>query len=145
MELELNEQFGMSVSTTTIWRALAEMGYSWKKVKIHCSILRPCLMFRKVDRRAIEQNEDVRDAYRFHMSFEYHPEQLVFVDESSCDRRLARQYGRAMKGRRVTRKTVFFHGRRYLTCYILLDDFYIPFLGILCCLQYCSMRYSTSG
>ena len=56
------------------------MGYSQKKVKIYRSILRPCLMYRKVDCRAIEKNEDIRNAYRFRMSFEYRAEQHVFVD-----------------------------------------------------------------
>ena len=66
----------------------------------------------KVDRRAMEQNEDVRAVYRFHMAFEYRPEQLVFVDESSCDRRLSREYGRTLRGHRVTKKTVFVCGKR---------------------------------
>ena len=39
------------------------------------------LMFRQVDHRAIEQSEDAHTAYVFHMSFEYHPKQLVFVDK----------------------------------------------------------------
>ena len=45
LELELNERFGLNVSTTTIWRALAEMGYSRKKVKIHQHILRLHITF----------------------------------------------------------------------------------------------------
>lgn len=49
------------------------------------------------------------------MGFEYHPEQLVFVDESSCDRRLSREYGRASRGSRVMKKTIFVRGRRYLS------------------------------
>ena len=30
---------------------------------------------------AIEQSEDAHTVYVFHMSFEYHPKQLVFVDK----------------------------------------------------------------
>ena len=76
--------------------------------------LKQCLTLGKVDRRAMERNEDVRASYLFHMSFQYRPEQLVFVDESSCDRRLSRGYGRAVRGRRVMRKTVFVRGKRYV-------------------------------
>jgi hypothetical protein len=61
----------------------------------------------------MERDEEDRAAYMYHMSSEYTPEQLVFVDESSCDRRIARGYGRAVAGQRVTRKTVFVRGKRY--------------------------------
>ena len=61
----------------------------------------------------MEQSEDARALYRYHMGLEYEPEQLVFVDESACDRRLSRNYGRAVIGHRVTRKTVFVRGKRY--------------------------------
>lgn len=70
----------------------------------------------KVDWRAMERSEDARAAYRFHMGFEYRAEQLVFVDETSCDRRLSRGYGRAARGQRVRRKTVFIRGKRYIQC-----------------------------
>ena len=59
----------------------------------------------------MEQSEDARAV--FHMSYEYRPEQLVFVDESSCDRQLSREYGRAARGRRITRKTIFMRGKRH--------------------------------
>jgi hypothetical protein len=61
----------------------------------------------------MEQNEDARAAYMYHMSSEYKPEQLVFVDESACDQRISRGYGRAAVGHRVIKKTVFVHGKRY--------------------------------
>jgi len=77
LRLEVNERFGLNVSTAAVRRALAEMGYSRGKVKFYQATSKLCLMFGQVDRRAIEQNEDAR------------AEQLVFVDESSCDRRAA--------------------------------------------------------
>jgi hypothetical protein len=60
----------------------------------------------------MERNEDARMAYMYHMNLLYEPEQLVFVDESSCDRRISRGYGRAPAGRRVARNTVFIRGKR---------------------------------
>ena len=90
-------------------------------------ILEQRLTFRKVDRRAIEQSEDARAAYTFHMSFEYCVEQLVFVDESSCDRWLSRMYGHAVRGHRVTRKSVFVRGKRYLLCQLFSNATNIAF------------------
>ena len=88
-------------------------------------VLVQCLIFKQVDRRAMERDEDVRATYMYNMSLEYQPEQLVFVDESSCDRRISRGYGRAVRGRRVTRKTVFVRGRRYCNTNCLVDSAYI--------------------
>lgn len=58
-------------------------------------------------------DEDDRAVYMYLMCSRYRPEQLVFVDESSCDRRISRGYGRAVKGQRVTKKTVFVRGKRF--------------------------------
>jgi len=46
-------------------------------------------MFRQADRRAIEQDEGAPAADLSHTGFEHCPEQLVSVDESSCDHRAA--------------------------------------------------------
>lgn len=35
----------------------------------------------------MERNEDKRNAYLYHVGLNYTPEQLVFLDESSFDRR----------------------------------------------------------
>jgi hypothetical protein len=58
-------------------------------------------------------DEDARATYMYRMCLRYRPEQLVFVDESSCDRRISRGYGRAAKGQRATKKTVFVRGKRF--------------------------------
>ena len=62
----------------------------------------------------MERDEDTRATYIYNMNFEYQLEQLVFVDESSCNRRISPGYaGRAGRVRCVTRKTVFVRGKRY--------------------------------
>ena len=71
------------------------------------------LMFKQVGQRAMEWNEDIRAAYMYNMSFRYWPEQLVFVDESSCDHWISWGYGCAPRGHCVMRKTVFVCGKRY--------------------------------
>ena len=46
---------------------------------------------------------------------QYTPEQLVFVDETSCDRRTAnRSYGWAKEGERATRRAFCVRGKRYM-------------------------------
>ena len=47
------------------------------------------------------------------MSESYLPEQLVFVDECSSDRRIRRDRGCSMCGERAHKKVVFLRGRRY--------------------------------
>ena len=75
----------------------------------------------------------------YHMGIEYNAEQLVFVDESACDRRIARGYGRAVAGRRVTRKTVFVRGKRYSNPN--LSNVTYAMLDIQSCLQFASTEY----
>ena len=104
-------------------------------------ILTHNLTLRKVDRRAMEQNEDVCAAHQFHMGFEYHPNQLVFVDESSCDRRLSWEYSRAARGHCVIKKTVFVWGKRYMWPTKLSGQ--SSFSDIWCYLQSHLMGYLT--
>lgn len=50
-----------------------------------------------------------------HIGLNYQPAQLVFVDESSCDRRTTfRGYAWAIKGQRAIRSVFFVRGRRYV-------------------------------
>lgn len=57
-------------------------------------------------------NEDACAMYTYVICSKYRPEQLVFVDESSCDHWISREYGRAVRGHHVTKKTVFVRGKR---------------------------------
>ena len=47
----------------------------------------------QVTRIAIERNLELRANFVAHLSLNYTPEQLVFVDESAADRRIGRSRG----------------------------------------------------
>ncbi len=61
----------------------------------------------------IERNELKHEEFRQHMALSYLPDQLVFVDESACDRRTTyRGRAWAIKGQRAVRKAFFIRGKR---------------------------------
>ena len=67
----------------------------------------------QLTRNAIERSARKRAAYSFKVGAAYSAEQLVFVDESSADRRTTyRGYAWAITGRRAVRKAFFVRGRR---------------------------------
>jgi hypothetical protein len=68
----------------------------------------------QVTKAAMERNVEARALYQAHVATRYHPNQLVYVDESAADRRTTFR-GRAwsIRGRRAVRKTFFVRGRRY--------------------------------
>ena len=67
---------------------------------------------KKLTTRAREQDEQLRGEYLARIQ-QYHPRQLVFVDESSCDRRVSqRVYGWAPLGTRSRRREFFVRGAR---------------------------------
>jgi hypothetical protein len=67
----------------------------------------------------MERNETKRANYIYRMGLNYQPEQLVFVDESSFDRRATyRGYAYALKGQRALRKCFFLRGKRYYHSFI---------------------------
>lgn len=62
-------------------------------------------------KRAIERDENKRRRYFELMTDNFEPEQLVFVDESAVDKRVAwRQRGYSRKGTRAVKKTDFKRG-----------------------------------
>lgn len=66
----------------------------------------------KITKQAQERNETLRSEYMLRMT-KYTAEQLVFVDESACDRRTTyRGVGWALKGERAFQKAVFVRGTR---------------------------------
>jgi hypothetical protein len=70
----------------------------------------------------MERNEAKRADFVFRMGLQYRADQLVFVDESSMDRRAAcRDYAYALKGRRALRKCFFMRGTR---CVMSQPEFY---------------------
>lgn len=60
----------MPVTTSSIGRALASIGWTKKKIR----------------RVAKGQNADLRDSYLYNIS-KFFPKHFVFVNESGCDRR----------------------------------------------------------
>ncbi|KAJ2911978.1 hypothetical protein MD484_g8431, partial [Candolleomyces efflorescens] len=63
--------------------------------------------------KAIERNEELRLRYQALIA-EYLPEQLVFVDESACNRNTTkRNYAWAPSGTRARRRDYFVRGQRY--------------------------------
>ncbi|KAF8598999.1 hypothetical protein BDV93DRAFT_406239, partial [Ceratobasidium sp. AG-I] len=71
LQTALRERRGIVVSLSTIWRSLQRCGYSMKKMS----------------KRAAERSNQKRLEYFALIGGTYTPEQLVFVDESSFDRR----------------------------------------------------------
>lgn len=93
----LGTRAGIEVNKSTIWRALSRRGFTMKKLT----------------RNALERNEVKRSLYQLQYGKLYTPEQIVFVDESSFDRRTAiRGRAWALTGKQATRKCFFVRGRR---------------------------------
>lgn len=89
---------GVLADVTTISRSLRRRG----------------LVRKEVTRPAREQNEVARLIYQMKIGTTYRARQLVFVDESACDRRTARRkYGWARIGDRARRRDFFIRGKRY--------------------------------
>lgn len=63
---------------------------------------------------AIERNEYKRANYMYRVG-RYQANQLVFVDESACNKRTVyRNYGWALSGTRAIKRACFVCGRRYV-------------------------------
>ena len=100
----------------------------------------------------MERSETKRLQYTYHMGLMYLPEQLVFVDESSFDRRTS-YHGRAyaLKGQRVHQKCFFIRGQRYVpssSAGIIIDirqviPFFRPYHLKECCIAILSRALST--
>ena len=67
----------------------------------------------QITKKARERSETVRIEYRLKIGSQYTPEQLIFVDESACDRRtFLRSKAWALRGHKATRKQFFARGKR---------------------------------
>ena len=68
----------------------------------------------KISKKALERSETARLQYRIKVGAQYRAEQLVFVDESACDRRtFLRKRAWALQGHQATRKQFFARGKRF--------------------------------
>lgn len=97
MAVFLCDEFDITVSSSSIKRALSSAG--WTKKTAH--------------KRAKEQNPDLRDFY-FHKLSEFQSYQLVYVDESGCDKRIGfRRTGWSPLGVTPVQVAKFHRGQRY--------------------------------
>jgi transposase len=97
MAIMLHDDFGILPSTSGLSRALKDIGWS-KKATRHV---------------AQERNADLRDLYVHNLS-DFHSWQLIFVDESGCDKRVGfRRRGWSPLGVTPVQITRFHRDRRY--------------------------------
>lgn len=115
LQESLRDNCGVEASLQTVWRALKRSGYSMKKVCLITFMEDIYLQKTKLTKTAIERSAAKRAAYMTKVGWNYTPEQLVFVDESACNRKMAyRERAWAIRGRRAVRKAFFVRGRRYV-------------------------------
>lgn len=97
MAVFLYDEFGITASSSSIKRTLSSAGWTKKKAQ----------------QKAKEQNPDLRDFY-FHRVSEFHSYQLVYVDESGCDKRIGfRRTGWSPLGVAPVQVAKFHRGQRY--------------------------------
>ncbi|KAM0714702.1 hypothetical protein Q7P37_009719 [Cladosporium fusiforme] len=93
----LEEEFGVQVARSSVGKVLDSVGWSKKKTR----------------RVAQEQNADLRD-FHIHTMSQYASYQLVFVDESGCDKRVGyRRTGWSPRGIAPVQVAQFRRGERY--------------------------------
>ena len=93
----LQNEFGILVSTSTISRTLSRMRWTKKIMR----------------RRARERNPDLRDFYMYKIC-NLHSWQLIFVDESGCDKRAGlRRTGWSPRSVTPVQVDPFHRGKRY--------------------------------
>lgn len=104
---------GKSMDDTTVARTLRRLGFTLKKVRLSLRSWYTVSHISQLTPRAIERNERKRLAFAVHMAENYRAEQLVFVDESACDRRTYfRNRAWALCGQPAYRKLHFVRGKR---------------------------------
>ena len=111
----MSEVCEVDVSESTIYRKLKRRGFTRKKVRnaILSSIPHRFSYPIKVTRPARERDEADRVYYKAIIGGHYQPQQLVFVDESHCNRYTTRRsYAWAPCGDRARRRDFFIRGQK---------------------------------
>lgn len=109
------------VSLSTMLRALKQKGITNKKVinLISCKGSSSYGCMRQLTRTAAERDEEQRFEFRMKMLLTYLAEQLVFVDESSFDRRnIMRTRGYAVSGFRAFKRALLVRKKRSVCCLV---------------------------
>ena len=110
--LELQQTSGVDVSISTIWRTLVKGGFSMKKVSGMLMPMAETYIAQQLTRTAIERSAEKRANFAARIGT-YEANQLVFVDESTVDRRTTyRGRAWAIWGHKATRKCFFCRGKR---------------------------------
>ena len=113
LRLELEENHGVSIAMSTIWRTLVKGGYSMKKARSQTNWVEYVTnsMF-QLSRTALERSIEKRSMFAARIGT-YEPNQLVFVDESTVDHHTTyRGRAWAIRGTKATRKAFFCRGKR---------------------------------
>ncbi|KAJ2932941.1 hypothetical protein H1R20_g4170, partial [Candolleomyces eurysporus] len=98
LQEQLEDSFDIRVSEWIISETLRRRGFTRKQVS----------------RAALERNEELREEYQILIAENYRPEQLVFVDESACNRNTTkRKFAWSPIGTRARRHDYFIRGQRY--------------------------------
>jgi hypothetical protein len=109
---------GVQVSRSTVWRTLRHAGFTRKKASLSILYLIYIISFSQMTRVAAERLAEKRLQYIAEIG-NYQAEQLVFVDESSVDRRTTyRGHAWSIRGTKAQRKAFFIRGRRYILWFI---------------------------
>jgi len=110
----LARECGATASLSAIWQKLKVAGFMKKKVcRDSVSVwLLFTIILQQLSRIAAERSKDLRLCYRAKIG-SYDPEQLVFVDESSVDRRTTyRRRAWSLRGTHAKQKAYFVRGKR---------------------------------
>ncbi len=89
LQEDLRQICGVSVSKSSIWRALQRSGYTMKKVMLTfcCCVINDTHFPLKLTHVTAERSAEKCVNHIMHIGW-YSRNQLVFVDESACDRHM---------------------------------------------------------
>ena len=109
LKQEMEAVVGRPLSQSMIYRALQRLNFTHKSVSIFPVILsynQFLNILLKLCRPAAERSKFLRAEFRLRMA-QYTPAQMVFADESGCNRRTAsRAWGWAERGRRAQKHVI---------------------------------------
>ena len=108
----LSNERNIDVSVSTIWRTLHRAGYSQKTVRI-CSWFPISNLTSEQITKAARERSWAKRADFIKEIVQYEPHELVFIDESSFDKRTSNRVRAWSKiGTRVIRPVFFYRGAR---------------------------------
>jgi hypothetical protein len=91
LQFELQKARGVHASSQRIQEAPKQQGFTRKCVSHYSIKASYSHAFIQVTRPALERNEDTRAEFQIIIAENYVPEQLVFIDETACNRTTTKQ------------------------------------------------------